>query len=62
MSGLTAKAAEEILKICNELIAENIDGEKACAEWRCQRMEQIESWAKGIKDAHTRGVKNDPTT
>jgi len=52
MSELTAKAADEIIKICNELIVDNIEGEKAVAEWRCQRVEKLESWAKGIRDAN----------
>ncbi|MDH2535685.1 hypothetical protein R4513_10855 [Acinetobacter baumannii] len=52
MSELTAKAADEIIKICNELIVDNIEGEKAVAEWRYQRIEKLESWAKAIRDAN----------
>ncbi|MDO7219796.1 hypothetical protein [Acinetobacter nosocomialis] len=52
MSELTAKAADEIIKICNELIVDNFEGEKAVAEWRCQTIEKLESWAKAIRDAN----------
>ncbi|MDM1019663.1 hypothetical protein QSV37_04970 [Acinetobacter sp. VNK23] len=52
MSELTAKAADEIITLCNELIIDNIEGEKAVPEWRCQKIEKLESWAKAIRDAH----------
>ncbi|OEY96016.1 hypothetical protein BJD20_12975 [Acinetobacter proteolyticus] len=52
MNELTAKAADAIIAICNDLAIDNIEGEKACTEWRYQTIEKIESWAKAIRDAH----------
>ncbi|ENX60687.1 hypothetical protein F885_01795 [Acinetobacter higginsii] len=52
MNELTAKAADAIISICNDLVIDNIEGEKAVPEWRYQTIEKIESWAKAIRDAH----------
>ncbi len=52
MTELTAKGADEIIKICSELLADNLDGEKAVPEWRYQKIEKLEAWAKAIRDAN----------
>ncbi|WP_343620823.1 hypothetical protein [Acinetobacter proteolyticus] len=52
MNELTAKAADAIIDICNDLILDNIQDEKSVPEWRYQALEKIESWAKSIRDAH----------
>lgn len=52
MSELTAKAADEIIKICGEVLSDNLDGEKAVPEWRYQKIEKLEAWAKAIRDAN----------
>lgn len=52
MNELTAKASDEIIKICRELLTDNIDGEKSVSEWRYQKVEKLESWAKAIRDAN----------
>jgi hypothetical protein len=59
MSELIAKAADEIIKICSELVVDNIEGEKACAEWRCQRIEKLESWGKAIRDASRKAERKE---
>lgn len=56
MTELTAKAADEIIKICEDLLSDNLNGEKSVAEWRYQKIEKLESWAKAIRDAE-RGAK-----
>lgn len=58
MKELTAKAADEIIKICESLIVDNINGEENNGQWRGQNIEFIESWAKAIRDAN-RENKND---
>ncbi|VXA55475.1 conserved hypothetical protein [Acinetobacter proteolyticus] len=58
MNELTAKAADAIIAICNDLVIDNIEGEKAVPEWRYQTIEKIESWAKAIRDAN-RKAKSD---
>jgi hypothetical protein len=52
MNELTAKAADVIIKICGELVVDNIEGEKSCSAWCVQKIEKIEEWAKAIRDAH----------
>ncbi|WP_446084094.1 hypothetical protein [Acinetobacter sp. 1125_18A] len=52
MNELTAKASDEIIKICGELLTDNIDGEKSVSEWRYQKLEKLEAWAKAIRDAN----------
>ncbi|MCI3877746.1 hypothetical protein [Acinetobacter higginsii] len=52
MNELTAKAADAIIAICDDLAVDNIKGEKAAPAWRYQALEKIESWAKSIRDAH----------
>lgn len=56
MNELTAKAADEIIALCSTLIVENIEGEKSVPEWRAQRIEKIEGWAKAIRDANRNGA------
>ncbi len=58
MSELTAKAADEIITLCSNLIVENLEGEKSVPEWRAQRIEKIEEWAKAIRDANRKGAKS----
>ena len=58
MSELTAKAADEIITLCSTLIVENIEGEPSVPEWRAQRIEKIEEWAKAIRDANRNGAKS----
>ena len=54
MNELTAKAADVIIKICGELVVDNIEGETACSDWLVQKIEKIEEWAKAIRDAHSK--------
>lgn len=58
MKELTAKAADQIIKMCGELLSDNLNGEKSCQEWRYQKIESLEEWAKAIRDAN-RDDKND---
>lgn len=58
MSELTAKAADEIIALCSALIVENIEGEQSVPEWRSQRIEKIEEWAKAIRDANRNGARS----
>lgn len=58
MSELTAKAADAIIEICNDILMDNMGGETAAPQWRYQTIEKIESWAKAIRDAH-RKLKDD---
>lgn len=52
MSELTAKAADEIIKICNDMVIDNINGEKHAPQWRQQKLVELENWALAIRDAN----------
>lgn len=55
MSELVAMASDEIIKICGEILSDNLDGEKAVSEWRYQKIEKLEAWAKAIRDSERGG-------
>ncbi|MEG6544831.1 hypothetical protein V6C59_02950 [Acinetobacter bereziniae] len=59
MTELTAKAADQIIKMCGELLADNLDGEKSHQEWRYQKIESLEAWAKAIRDANRKDKSHD---
>lgn len=52
MNELTAKAADEIIRMCGELLSDNLNSEKSHQEWRYQKIEKLEAWAKAIRDAN----------